>query len=147
MNDEIFERPYWVVDVLPRQVPAQCGGQFFAVEEYLLGHPLIDTTYSHHAALLLKLNCYYELSIVDPQTDDRIDNPEPEALVGMVCGLVSDDAPSRSLLVEVPSEHAVFLLDGTCLNMTLYDPTDELLKTVYQLAGAEGLFVWQPPNA
>ena len=41
--DEIVERlleaPYWVIDFLPKQVPQDSAGQFFAVEQYYLQEP------------------------------------------------------------------------------------------------------------
>ena len=33
--DDYLEKPYWVVDILPRQVPPNANGQFFRIEDYL----------------------------------------------------------------------------------------------------------------
>ena len=43
--DDYLEKPYWVVDFLPRQVPPNANGQFFRIEDYLLKHPQIDAIY------------------------------------------------------------------------------------------------------
>ena len=32
--EELLQKPCWVIDFLPEQVPADAAGQFFAVEEY-----------------------------------------------------------------------------------------------------------------
>ena len=34
--DELLQAPYWIVDILPEQVPADGPGQYFAVERYFL---------------------------------------------------------------------------------------------------------------
>ena len=34
--DELLQAPYWIVDILPEQVPADGPGQYFAVERYYL---------------------------------------------------------------------------------------------------------------
>ena len=36
MMGELLEGPYWIVDILPEQVPADAAGQYFAVERYFL---------------------------------------------------------------------------------------------------------------
>lgn len=39
--EELLERPYWVIDILPWQVPADSPGKYFAVERYFLQEPQI----------------------------------------------------------------------------------------------------------
>ena len=34
--DELIEKTYWIMDILPQQVPANGGGQYFKVEQYYL---------------------------------------------------------------------------------------------------------------
>ena len=36
MMGALLEGPYWIVDILPEQVPADAAGQYFAVERYFL---------------------------------------------------------------------------------------------------------------
>jgi hypothetical protein len=36
MIDNLFDKEYWVMDFLPKQVPENGGGRFFSVEEYYL---------------------------------------------------------------------------------------------------------------
>ncbi len=61
--DELLEQPYWVVDILPEQVPANSPGQYFAVEDYYLKKPRIAALHRKFAEILLKLNCYFDLSL------------------------------------------------------------------------------------
>ena len=41
MIEEYLEKPYWVIDILPKQVPADSRGQYFEIEEYYLEHHMI----------------------------------------------------------------------------------------------------------
>lgn len=36
--NRLLEKPCYIIDFLPRQVPKDCGGQFFKVENYLLNN-------------------------------------------------------------------------------------------------------------
>lgn len=37
--DELIEKPYWIVDILPEQVSKKSGGQYFAIEQFYLSEP------------------------------------------------------------------------------------------------------------
>ena len=43
--EEFLDKPYWVIDILPKQVPADDRGQYFRIEKYFLEHPQIDIIY------------------------------------------------------------------------------------------------------
>ena len=34
--EELLHSPYWIVDILPAQVPKDSPGQYFAIERYFL---------------------------------------------------------------------------------------------------------------
>ena len=34
--DDLLQLPYWIIDILPEQVPKDSPGQYFAVEKYFL---------------------------------------------------------------------------------------------------------------
>ena len=128
--DELLEMPYWVVDILPRQVPADSPGQCFAVERHYLEESQFAQVKQRHIDLVLKLNCYFDLALDDEQEV----NPSPARVVQemnrrYVCIRMGD-----ALIVSEP--------DDTCL--TIYNPNDELLALVRQLAMGEGLYLWQP---
>ena len=40
--EEYLNKPYWVIDILPKQVPADGRGQYFRIEKFFLEHPQID---------------------------------------------------------------------------------------------------------
>ena len=34
--EEMLEKPYWIVDILPERVPKDSPGRYFAIEQYFL---------------------------------------------------------------------------------------------------------------
>jgi L-rhamnose mutarotase len=57
--EELLEQPYYIMDILPMQVPTDSGRQYFKVEQYYLNH--VERLSCQYADVLLKLNCYYDL--------------------------------------------------------------------------------------
>ena len=134
----LLEKPYWVVDLLPYQVPENSRGQFFAVERYYLEEPRHGRLCRQFADVLLKLNCYHDLTV--SHGDEWVKNPEPAVLAewltealqhGHLCALIDD---SESLITASSGD----------IYMTLYNPSPDLLELVRNLANAAGLFLRHP---
>ena len=131
----LLEKPYWVVDLLPYQVPENSRGQFFAVERYYLEEPRHKRLCRQFADVLLKLNCYHDLTV--SHGDEWVKNPAPAVLAewlteslqhGHLCALIDD---GTSLITA----------SGGDIYMTLYNPSPDLLELVRNLANAAGLFL------
>ena len=133
--ERLLDEPFFVIDFLPRQVPAGSGGHYFAVEEYFMEGPLIGKLYENFAELILKLNCYYDL--ITAAGEHAAEEMPPEKLWAEVTGCTGSDF----LNIMLPGEDSLITLYAGDLYMTLYHPSEELLETVRQLAGAQGLFV------
>ena len=129
--DELLETPYWIIDILPKQVPMDSPGQYFAVEEYYLSKKQIAEVKNRHIDLVLKLNCYRDLSL-DEETEI---NPPP--------GRIAEEMRKRHLCILTGD--SMILSEPDDLSLTLYHPDEELLELVRVLAAGEGLYVWQPP--
>ena len=39
--EELLNTPYWIIDILPYQVPKDSPGQYFAIEDYFLKEPVL----------------------------------------------------------------------------------------------------------
>lgn len=139
ITEQLLEKPYWVIDFLPKQVPQDSRGQFFAVECYYLDEPRHGRFCRQLADVLLKLNCYHDLT-VNYGGDGWVKNPKPETLAewitqalhnGHLCALIDDGGA----LITVSSGNT---------NLTLYNPSPTLLELTRQLASAASLFLWQP---
>ncbi|MBQ1839734.1 MAG: hypothetical protein II128_00165 [Atopobiaceae bacterium] len=130
--DELLETPYWVIDILPKQVPSHGPGQYFAVEEYLLQEPQLSAIKQRHINVVLKLNCYRDISI-DEETET---NPSPTRIAREM----------RERYVCLMVDGAMIVSEPDDATMTVFNPNEKLLELLEALASSEGLFVWQPPN-
>ena len=139
ITEELLGKPYWVIDFLPKQVPQDGRGQFFAVEQYYLTGERHEHLCHQLADVLLKLNCYHDLT-VNHGGDEWVKNPEPAILIawltealqhGHLCALIDDG-------------YALITASSGDTNLTLYNPAPALLELTCQLASAAGLFLWQP---
>ena len=139
--EELLEQPYFVMDILPRQVPADSGGQYFKVEEYYLKDK--GRLSRQYADVLLKLNCYYDLAF-SHDAEHWQPNPEPEKIVRMVKACLSEVSTESFLYVMLTDVPMLLTLQRDTTHMTLYNPSDELLQLLGQLASSAGLFVWAP---
>ena len=139
--ERLLERPYWVVDLLPMQVPAHGAGQFFAVEQLLITGPRGESLRRALADVLLRLYCYFDFAVVLDEDESGLVNPDPKILDG----LVRDG--KRSLSIVLVGEDALIQVTPQSTCMTVYDPSPDLLKMLEKLAVAAGLFLWQPGEA
>ena len=128
--DELFDAPYWIIDILPMQVPKDSSGQYFAVEKYFLAEDRLSDIKQKHINVILKLNCYRDISI----DEGSAINPSPEAL--------ADEMRSSHLCILVDEAMIVSEPDDTY--MTVYNPDERLLELIEAIASSEGMFVWKP---
>ena len=126
--DELLQKPYWIIDILPEQVPGDSPGQFFEIERFFLERNNLTSIKQKHISVLLKLNCYYQISI-----DGEV-NPSPERIV--------DAVMERSLQIIV--DDAMIASEPDDLYMTVYNPDEKLIKLITAISSGEGLFVWKP---
>ena len=128
--EELLQCPYWMVDILPSQVPEDSPGQFFSVEEYFLQGDRIEEIKQKHIDLVLKLNCYRDISI----SDETVVNPLPKH--------IADEMKKRYLYIMLGESMILSEPDDT--HLTVFNPDSQLLELIRQIASGEGLFVWKP---
>ena len=124
--EELLKKPYWIIDILPKQVPKDSPGQYFAVEEFFLKEQLAEIK-KKHINVILKLNCYMDISIDDEE------NPTPEQ--------IRDIMLDRYVYIMVGD--AMILSEADDTHMTVFNPGEELLDLIRAVSSAEGLFVWE----
>ena len=137
----LLDGPYWIVDILPEQVPANAAGQYFAVERYFLQPERVCSLRRKYAEVLLRLNCYYDMSVSFDACASWETNPDPEVFANRLAGLSGNDF----LRVVFDEQNAMIDYDHNDTYMTVYDPGSALLDKVSALATAEGFFLWSPP--
>lgn len=138
--ESYLEKPYWVIDILPKQVPANSRGQYFAVEHHFLEHPKVDELYRKFTDILLKLNCYEDFD-VSPDGEQWLTNPEPKVLEALVSKCMFQ---LSMLYISLPTADAMITLSGDDTNMTVYNLSDATLELLRPIVSAEGLFIWKP---
>ena len=137
--EEYLNNPYWVIDILPKQVPADGKGQYFRIEKFFLEHPQIDNIYRKFTNILLKLNCYEDIN-VSYDGEDWITNPAPHELEAALLGSMAD---KQMFYIILKSADVLITVSGDDTYMTVYNPTEEVLELIRSLACSEGLFVWR----
>ena len=124
--EELLDTSYWIIDILPEQVPKDSPGQYFAVEDYFLREQM-DTVKQKHINVILKLNCYRDISI------DGCVNPNPAATAEILRAKYTFVMLGDSMILSEPDD----------THMTLFNADDDLLELVTKISESEGLFVWK----
>ena len=137
--EEYLEMPYWVIDILPKQVPSDRKGQYFEIEKYFREHHQIDNIYRKFTNILLKLNCYEDID-VSHDGDEWITNPAPHELEAALLGSMAD---KQMFYIILKSADVLITVSGDDTYMTVYNPTEEVLELIGSLASSEGLFLWR----
>ena len=141
--DDYLDKPYWIIDILPKRVPQEAGGQYFAVERYYLDR--IALLREKYAQMLIKLNCYHDIAVShDGENWKR--NPDPEDMEQWIGACLSTVPTHPSLFVMVKQENTLMMANRESTHITVYNPTDGLIDLLRQLANSEGLFVWKGNN-
>ena len=125
--EELLNKPYWIVDILPKQVPKDSPGQYFTIEDYFLKEQLAEIK-QKHINVILKLNCYLDLSL-----DGEL-NPSPDRTAAIMMEKYVYIMISESMILSEPDD----------THLTIFNPDESLLELVRPIALAEGLFVWKP---
>ena len=124
--EELLEKPYWIIDILPKQVPKDSPGQYFAVEDFFLKEELSEIK-KKHINVVLKLNCYMDITIDDEK------NPAPKQ--------IRDTMLDRYVYIMLGDTMILSEPDDT--HLTVFNPNEGLLDLIKEISYSEGLFVWK----
>ena len=128
--EELLQSPYWIIDILPAQVPKDSAGQYFAVEKYFLQDKMLEEIKQKHINVILKLNCYRDIHIAEELSA----NPSPEHIAQEM----------RKRYLYMITGESMILSEPDDTHMTVYNPDPQLLDLIKAIASSEGLFVWKP---
>ena len=92
--EELLNTDYYIIDILPAQVPEDSPGNFFAVEKYFLDKRRLNAIKQKHINTVLKPACYVNVSL----------DGEPE------------EATSPIKIAKAMRERPVFICAGDALN-------------------------------
>jgi hypothetical protein len=125
--DDLLNTPYWIIDILPMQVPKDSPGQYFKIEKHFLTEQLADIK-QKHVNVILKLNCYMDISI-----DEEV-NPSPEQIRNIINQRYIFIMMGDSMILSEPDD----------THMTVFNPDEKLLDLIKIISRGEGLYVWKP---
>ena len=137
--DELLNKPCYVIDILPKRVEKDNGGQYFAVEDYYQRKTESIKIFQKFKDIMLKLNCYYDFQVC---YQDRCSiNPSPDKLAEwiMQCGI----SKNKHLNIYIETEDALITVNNGHLYLGLYNLNENLIALARELARSEGLFVWK----
>ena len=137
--EALLKEPYCIIDILPKQVPSESAGQYFAVEQFFLAPERLREIRRNQAELLLKLNCYYDMRASFDAGETWSMNPDPEWLALELASLSN----GKAVRILFPEQETMIDLDGCDTYMAVYHPSDEMRDLLGRIAGAEGLFLWE----
>lgn len=133
---------YYIIDILPKQVPASSTGQYFKIERYFLNGPQFEEIIKKFSSLLIKLNCYFDLTVYCGKVVSDT-NPSPEDICHFLKESVRNHKPVLFYMNKDKGQfHIDFSGDDHYMGLVLPYLYPGLLGLIKQLATAEGLFVW-----
>lgn len=133
--DRLLEAPCYIIDFLPKQVPKECGGQFFKVENYLLSHCERYGLRDMFIRIILKAMCYYPVSMY---WGEWIDQPTPQQVTETIDTIMENHSGDMNILFT--SKNVLLQFGWDCLNMSIYNPDEEMRVLFEQIATSEGMF-------
>ena len=122
--NRLLEKPCYIIDFLPIQVPKDCGGQFFKVENYLLNNYERYGLRDKYIRIILKLMCYYRVA--------------PEQVADIINKIMCNHSGWMDMLF--PDKNALLQFEWDCMNLSFYNPDEEMRELLEQIARSEGMF-------
>ena len=132
--EELLEKPYRVIDILPEQVPAETPGRYFAVERYYLEPARFTDIRKRFADIIIKLYCYYDLIVLLGDADEPLVDPEPEQLENWIVS-------AKQHMCILIGNDSLLMISTDDLYMTVFNADESLTARLELLAKAKGLFV------
>jgi hypothetical protein len=111
--EELLQALYWIIDILPMQVPKDSPGQYFAVEDYFLKEQLAEIK-QKHINVILKLNCYMDISIEEES------NPAPDRIAAVM----------KERYIYIMIGDSMILSEPDDTHMTVFNPDEQLLELI-----------------
>ena len=133
--DRLLETPCYIIDFLPQQVLKDCGGQIFKVENYFLNHSNRYGLRDRFIRTILKAMCYYPVSVY---WGEWIEQPSPEQVAEIIDTIMENHSGDMNMLFT--SKGALLQFGWDCLNISIYNPDEEMCVLFEQLATSEGMF-------
>lgn len=133
--DRLLETQCFIIDFLPKQVPEESGEQFFRIENYLLNNYERFGIKDKIIRIILKAMCYYPVSVFWKKW---IKQPTPEQVVEIIDSIMDNHSGDMNMIFT--SKEALLQFGWDCLNISIYNPDEEMCELFEKIAVSEGMF-------
>ena len=133
--NKFLEKSCYIMDFLPKQVPVDYSEQFFEVETYLLNNYDFCGLRDRFVGVILKVMCYYPVYI---HWGKWIKQPTPEQVIKIIDTILENHSGDINILF--PSKDALLQFGWNSLNISIYNPDEEMCMLFEKIAISEGLF-------
>ena len=133
--DRLLETQCFIIDFLPKQVPEESGEQFFRIENYLLNNYERFGIKDKIIRIILKAMCYYPVSVFGKKW---IKQPTPEQVVEIIDSIMDNHSGDMNMIFT--SKEVLLQFGWDCLNISIYNPDEEMCELFEKIAASEGMF-------
>lgn len=132
--EALLEKPYFIVDFLPEQVPESSSGNFFEIEQYFLSDD-IDNIADKIARIIMKLWCYYQIEVY---SNNKLCNIKCSELPKLIQRTIAK--PNNHVNILIPVEKTLIHVKSDALDLTVFNPSGDVQRIMSALVVSEGLF-------
>ncbi len=134
--EQLLKEECYVIDFLPKKVSEEYIERFLEVEEYFLRGNEWERIKKSFIRILLKLQCYYFFKFYNEKWYEELSVNELADMLKHV--LSSSNGYANMLSIE---NKLLICIEGSTLNLSIYNATSDMLVLLSELATAERLFI------
>lgn len=134
--EKLLKEECYVIDFLPKKVPEEYIERFLEVEEYFLQGNEWEHIKESFIRILLKLQCYCSFKFYNEKWYEELSVNELVDLLKHV--LSSSNGYANMLSIE---SKMLICIEGSTLNFSIYNATEDMLALLSETAKAEGLYL------
>lgn len=134
--EELLKEECYVVDFLPKKVSEEYVDRFFEVEEYFLQGNEGENIKESFIRILLKLQCYCSFKFYNEKWYEELSVNELADMLKHI--LSSSNGYANMLSIE---NRLLICIEGSTLNLSIYNATRDMLALLLELATAEKLYI------
>ena len=134
--EELLKEECYVIDFLPKKVSEEYIDKFLEVEEYFLQGNEWENIKESFIRILLKLQCYCSFQFYNEKWYEKLSVNEMADMLKHV--LSSSNGYLNMLSIE---SKMLICIEGSTLNLSIYNATGDMLELLSELVTAERLYM------
>lgn len=138
-TDALFDALYWLINIVPSQVPESRAEEYFALEREYRQTEKLAQLYALFAGLLTLVSERYDAVLLTFPQNQTTEKPSER----QITDAVQTHKRRGAVQLFLPKEETLFTLDAEDLHMTVYLPKKELLTFLKEEAAKRNLYLWR----